>query len=392
MEARLITVVSFMAVIGAVVFAHEFGHFIMAKKARIPVHIFALGFGPALLKFKRGETMYRLNLLPLGGYVQIAGMEPDDIDHPQGFNTKSPGWRIAILTAGAAMNLVLAFLIFCVVGMGWGVSTNPTSTISRVIPGKGADKADLRPGDTITGVGDMSHMERTTDVEKIRKFVAARPFGYVQLLIRRGRREFSKQVETSSQKEIVPKEIAPTAPPAGSTSSLEWTGRWFNIKKVQLVRQEIGLVGVVWVMGRTKRVGPLAAIGHGLTATVETTGTVILGLQSIVRGEVPVKDAVYGPLGIAQMVGEQAKTQFVNLLSMLGIISVVLAVMNLIPFPALDGGRNAFIFLEIVLGWFRRKPIDPRKEAYIHLAGFIILLILLVVLTANDLLRIVGSP
>ncbi len=390
MEAHVITVASFILVIGAVVFVHEFGHFLLAKRAGIPVYIFALGFGPPLLKCKRGETAYRINLIPIGGYVHIAGMEPEDLDHAQGFNTKSPGWRIAILTAGAAMNVLLGFVIFCLTGMVWGVSTERTSTIARVIPGSGADKAGLRTGDRIIGVGDPFHLQRTTKVDEIRKHIASKPFGVVTLLVERARRELKFQVETSREEEIVPKQIAPKAPRAGYTYSLEWTGHGFKVQKVELVRQEIGRIGVVWVSG-TKRVGPLTAIGHGLISTVETTGTVILGLRSIVRGEVPVKETVYGPLGIAAMVGEQAKIHIVNLLNTLGMISIVLAVMNLIPFPALDGGRNAFIVLEIVLGWFRRKPIDRRKEAYIHLGGIVVLLMLLVALTANDLLRLVGA-
>jgi regulator of sigma E protease len=139
-------------------------------------------------------------------------------------------------------------------------------------------------------------------------------------------------------------------------------------------------------------VGPLAAIGHGLISTVETTGTVILGLRSLIRRELPMKEAGYGPLGIATLVGEQAKTHFVNLLSILGMISINLAVINLVPFPALDGGRTAFVLLEVVLGWFRRKPVDRRTEAYIHLGGFVLLMMLLLALTANDLLRMVSSP
>jgi len=391
MEARLITVASFVFVIGLVIFVHELGHFLLAKRARIPIHAFALGFGPALLKLKRGETTYRLNVIPIGGYVHIAGMEPEDLDHPSGFNSKSAAWRVVILTGGAAMNVLLGFVVFCLIGMVWGVSTKVHTTIDRVIPGEGADKAGIKRGDRIIGVGDLFQVKRTTSLEEIRKYIASRPAGYVVLLLQRDAQTLQVRVDTSREVGLVPKEVAPSAPRVGYASSLEWTGHWFKINRLELVKQEVGRIGVVFASG-SKRVGPLTAIGHGLISTVEMTGSVVLGLRSLLRRELPVKEAGYGPLGIATLVGEQAKTHFVNLLSILGMISINLAVINLVPFPALDGGRTAFVLLEVVLGWFRQKPVNRRTEAYIHLGGFVLLMMLLLALTANDVLRMVNAP
>jgi len=387
---RGITLVSFLIVVGLVVVFHEFGHFLVAKLAKIPVKVFAVGFGPALLRFTRGQTTYRLNLVPLGGYVHVVGIEPDEVDLPDGFHTKPARVRMAVLLAGGTMNLVLGFLVFWLLGACWGVSGPPSSVIENVVPGKHAAEAGLKPGDRIVGVGGPPPLpiKRTTEVGAIREAIASRGRGVVSLLVERNGRELTFQVLTEPRVELVPKQEAPAgAPVVARLTRLAFEDHWFRLERLELVEVELGQIGVVF-KSSYRRLGPWESIRDGLISTIVNTGNVLLGLWATLHGDVPFKKAGYGPLGIAGEVGDAAKVHITNFLHLLALISVNLAVINLLPFPALDGARLAFVSLEVVLGWLRRKPIDPRKEAYVHAAGFLALIVLLLVLTANDLLRL----
>jgi len=333
-------VVPFLVLLGVLVFVHELGHFLLAKWSGMTVLEFALGFGPPLIRFVRGGTGYSVRAVPLGGFVKIAGMEPgEDPDLPNGFNAKPLPARFLTLLAGCFMNLVLAAFVFCLVGVLYGVP-KPVTRIADVLRGSPAAVSGLKPGDRILAVNN----QRVFQVQQIRATIersAGRP---VRLLIERGGKRTLAQV--------VPRR-------EGS--------------------QKVGRIGIVFDVAMI-RVGPGGAIRDGLVSTLAWTQQIASGLVRLVTGRISASE-VGGPIAIARATASQAGMGLEYLLRFGGVISVNLALVNLIPFPGLDGARLAFLLVEAV----RRKRFDPRKEAYVHAVGIAILFILLVVITGKDL-------
>ena len=344
----LLTIVSFFFVFTIITLAHEFGHLLLSKRAGIRVHEIGLGFGPTLYSTKRNQTTYKINLLPILGYVKIAGVDTDDPEEKntpenEKYYTKSILQRFNSIFAGPFFNLVLGFLVFSAVFMFSGIPTGVTNEIAAISPGSEAVRIGLKPGDRLVAVNKVKH-ENPEDAVKV--------------------------IHQNPDKELI--------------LTIERDNKPLDIKAVPRLNKQakIGLIGFsLKVNYRTSN--PLEAIYSGAKETIGLIIMMLAILGKLVIGKLALSDLA-GPVGIAQITGQYAHNGLVSLLSFIGFFSINVAVINLLPLPALDGGRLFFILLELI----RRKPISIEKENMVHQVGMYVLLGLLVVLTVNDFFRL----
>jgi regulator of sigma E protease len=347
MVGSLPNLLAALAAFGAMIFFHELGHFLMAKRARVRVHAFAVGFGPRLYGWERGGTAYTLNLLPFGGYVRMEGEDDQGGGAlgPESFRAKSVGARLSIIAAGPGMNLVLAVLILALAAATGGVPTGPGTRIATIEPGWPAEQAGLRPGDEIVAI-DGTRAPRGEQIIEIINRSAGRP---LVLTVRRDGRELTVTV-------------TPRLDPAR------------NVGRIGFSPEQV-----------FERQGPIRAVWWGL----ESTGAFIAGLFSII-GTLISQGQFLRELGGPVMAGnalfQAAGSGLLYFLHIAAYLSVVIGVFNLFPVPALDGGRIAFLLGEALLG---RPVLDQRREGLIHMVGLVLLLGLIVVLTFRDIGRLV---
>jgi len=348
----LATIAQFLTILIVLVFVHELGHFIAAKKAGIVVEEFGIGFPPRLATlFKRGETVYTLNALPLGGFVKMLGEE--DPSRPRSFAAQSRRVRTVVLVAGAFMNFVLAvvlFVLFLAVGEPYPIGP---VVIQNVVKDSPAWNAGMQAGDVIVSI-EGTPVQNSTEVMRLTRQYAGRE---TAVELRRGR-------------DIVQVRITPRAnPPQG--------------------QGPMGVVIGMHVVQTSKKSYPLwEAIPLGVTRAFDVLGVMLSGLRLAFQGEMPMQ--VTGPIGIARLTGEVAKSGLENLLQLAALLSVNLAIANLLPLPALDGGRLVFVILEALRGG---KRIAPEKEGLVHIMGMMLLLSLIAVISYFDILSAFqGTP
>jgi regulator of sigma E protease len=356
MSTLLYYIVPFIIVLGVLIFFHEFGHFVLAKLFNVMVLKFSLGFGPKLVGKKIGETEYVLSALPLGGYVKLLGENSDEEilaeEAHRSFSTQPVANRIAIAAAGPIFNFLLAFLLFCGIYLLSGYPIM-TAEVGQVRPGSPAHKADIRKGDVIEYI-EGRKINRWRD---IRRFVVESPQKGLNMVIRRGDKRISTVVSPKEEtvKNIFGEEIK--SPLIGIVAS-------GSIRKIAL--------------------GPLKAIAEGAKKTWEVTALTILTIIKLFQGIVPLK-TLGGPIMIGQLTGEIARENLSYLLPFMAVISINLAILNLLPVPVLDGGMILFFLIEIVI----RKPISIKKREMAQKIGFFLLVLLMAIVFYNDLLRII---
>ncbi|USK40688.1 RIP metalloprotease RseP [Cytobacillus firmus] len=415
------TVIAFIVIFGALVFFHELGHLIFAKRAGILCREFAIGFGPKVFSFKKDETVYTIRLLPIGGFVRMAGEDPEmveikpgyriglildkneevskiilnnkdkypdarivevedaDIEHTlvikgyvegeedesiqifkvsrsavlvedgtetliapydRQFASKTLGQRTMAIFAGPMMNFVLAFIVFVLIALLQGIPTNEPA-LGKLTPDGAAYEAGLKEGDMVQSVDGAEISSWSDVVEIIRK----NPSEELEFLVERNGQEHSILVTP----------------------------------KVQDVEGEkIGIIGVYSPMEKS----PLKAITYGAKETYFWTKEIFVMLGKLVTGQFSI-DALSGPVGIYVSTDTVAKSGIYYLMKWAGILSINLGIMNLLPIPALDGGRLMFFAVEVVRG----KPIDRHKEGMVHFIGFALLMLLMLVVTWNDIQR-----
>lgn len=341
----LVTVVATVVVFGMLILIHELGHFLMARRAGVRVHEFALGFGPRVLSTRRGPTMYSLRAVPLGGFVRMAGMHPGEEDWAaiparERFLDQPIGTRAAIIAAGPAMNILLAVLLFALVFAAVGLE-EPTLEVARVVPGMPAQEAGLQPGDEITAVAGQP----VNSWEQLARGIQSRPGEPTELEIRR---DGSRLTIT-----VTPVEQSPG----------------------------YGVIGIEPVM-ITKRTPPLQAIGEGMVWTGRVIVSFFDGLARMFAGQGGAD--IIGPVGIGQHIGEATRMGLANVMLLAAVLSANLALINLLPIPALDGSRLVFLAWE----WIRGRPVDPDKEGFVHFVGFALLLVLAILITYRDILNL----
>jgi len=325
--------------LGAIVALHELGHLAVARACRMRVDRYSIGFGPVLLSYRKGETEYALSLLPFGGYVKIAGMNPEDgtaPDDPRSYANR-PAWqRFSVLAAGPFTNYLLAFVLLAGLNLfGWPQAVK-TPTIGEVLPHSPAAAAGLRRDDTFVSIGGVP-VSSFSDVVAQIQATHGQP---TPVVVARAGRQVNLEVTPHAAGKTWRIEVGPktTLLRFGLGRSLYRAGRDTVRSNATIV---MGLVGWIRGTGTMEMGGTLAAVGA--TVRAAELGTAIFLLQ--VAG-----------------------------------LSVAVGLFNLFPVPALDGGRLLFVVIEMV----RRRPVNPRLETLIHAAGFLALIGLLIFLTVGD--------
>ncbi len=345
----LISIASFFVVIVVLILAHELGHFITAKASGVRVEEFGLGFPPRLLSVRRGETRYSLNAIPLGGFVKMAGEEDPKV--PGSLASKSIGTRLLVLSAGSLMNLLLPFLLFSIAFMiPHNLVTGPVM-IEEVDSGSPAARAGIESGDMFLSINNKP----LNNIGDLHRYIQLNLGKEITILINRS--------DSTKEVQVIPR----WKPPEGEGA----IGILVSMPDFTTVRQSYPF----W-----------KAIPMGVSACIETFVLFKNGIISMFIGAVPVELA--GPVGIAQITGEVVKAGISPLLEFAAFLSLNLAIINIFPLPALDGGRIVFVLLE----WVRRgKRISPKKEGLVHLIGFIMLMGLILAITYQDIIRIVSG-
>ena len=345
-----ITVIAFLGILAVLIIAHEFGHYITAKAAGVTVEEVGIGFPPRLLSFKGGGTIYSLNAIPLGGFVKMAGEEDSKV--AGSLASKSIPARLLTLSAGSLMNLLLPLLLFSVAFMVPHNIVYGQVQVDEVAANSPAARAGIAAGDSILEING----KQVNSVGDVQRGIQLNLGQAVSLLIQRAD-------DTVEEVRAVPR----WQPPEGEGA----IGVAVRTVSPTVVRQSYPF----W-----------QAIPMGVRECIDTFVLFKNGIISMIIGSVPTTLA--GPVGIAQLTGEVAQAGFSPLLEFAAFLSINLAIINLLPLPALDGGRIAFVLLEAVR---RGKRVSARVEGMIHMAGFAMLITFLVLITYQDIIRIVSG-
>ena len=348
----IITLIAFLIILGLLIFVHEAGHFLAAKLSGVKVEEFAFGFPPRLLCRKRGETKYCINAFPVGGYVKMLG-EEEDSNSPRSFSSKKTRFRFLIVVAGVVMNFILGGVLLSV---GYGIGMAPISVneqefatkkdtqilIAQVNEGSPAERAGLEAGDVIL---------EFSDIDKFAEFTKKNLSKTINFRIDRGGEILEKEVQVSQNAD---------AP-----------------------------IGVGLASSSTVKLPFFQAIYFGFKDMILTSKNVIIALYLIFVGLFKtgkVSEAISGPIGIFNITGQAVQLGFIYIVQLAALLSINLAIINILPFPGLDGSRALILGLE---GVFRKKVIRSEIESVLHVIGFIVLIILILLVTFRDILAIV---
>ncbi len=340
----LVTILASVFVFGLLVLFHELGHFLMAKLAGMRVDEFAIGFGPTLCRYQYGETVYSIRSIPLGGFTDIAGMDPEDNDAGERGYSAKPVWkRLPVIVAGPLMNFLLPVVIFFALYLAVGVTTpSDRPELGDILPDKPAAAAGLQKGDVVTRMNGQT-TESWDDIVKI--------------ILSEG----EKPIKVEFQRDGAARET--TLIPVYDQSAK---------------RPLVGIMSSV----DSRQPG----LGEAAFLALRKTGLVIYrmlaGLWAMITGEAAAEIA--GPLGVAQMAGEVAQIGFAALMNFAALLSLNLGIINLLPVPALDGGHVVTLLLEGLRG----KPLGAKALHYTQMAGITVLVMLMLFATKNDIVRI----
>jgi len=421
---------AFIFALGVIIFVHEAGHLLVAKLFGVRAHVFSLGFGRRLWGFERGGTDYRVSLVPLGGYVQLGGEDPAEVtDDPREFLNRPRWQRVLVYLAGPVMNVVLAILLVAIVYMvGIEVPAPPKlpAVVGAVVSGSPAEVAGLRPGDRIVEVAGRE----VSEWDQVRFELLTSPERPVALRYQRGE-ELRETVVVPAKvpryevgdagvfPEMMPRigglfEGDPAAlagfevgdeirkvdgrPVGGRADFVEYLGaRPGQTIEVELVRRGEpvtlsvvprerdgrGWIGVQLAAGSFQRYGPARALVESVRFNYEITVQTFAVLGKIVTGRLAAKSALAGPIEIAAMSGAAVRSGFRNLLHLMGLISISIAILNLLPVPILDGGQIFILLVESA----RRRDLSLQFKERINQVGFVLIMMLMVAVLYFDLVK-----
>ena len=430
----MITLLAFLFVLGVLIFVHELGHFLAARRHGVRVLTFSLGFGPKVLKVKRGDTEYCISVVPLGGYVKMAGENPEDprSGQPDEFLSKTKWQRFQILFAGPAMNIILAVVVTTFVlayqGVQVAVYWDEPAVIGSVVPGSSAEKAGLRRGDRIVNVaGDTVDTWKDLDIA----VGIRRPDRDITVSVIRDSQTVTSMVRPVAEgkyeisdigvlpdvnpiiTQVIPGDRAEQAGLKAGDIVLAVNGERMATraqlidvisksggKTVQLTvrrgSEEVTVTGTpeqrgargmmgFYISEPTKSFtpGPFEAVKLSVEHNIESSGVIFRTLAGLFTGETSVRQ-LQGPVGIAQLSGESAQEGFITLLSLMAMLSINLGILNLMPVPVLDGGHILIMALEGIA----RRDFSMQVKEKMLLAGFVVLMMLMVTVIYNDLTRI----
>ena len=425
------TILAFLFVLGVLIFVHELGHFLAARRLGIRVITFSLGFGPKILKFQRGDTEYCVSIVPLGGYVKMAGENPDDprSGNPDEFLSRTKWERFQVLIMGPIMNLVLAVVVMAFVlaqGAELEAFRDQPPIVGMVQADSPAQKAGVLPGDRLLAVGD----DEVDTWDDLYLHVGMRPNRDVPIRLQRDGRSMTVTMRTTAGKyemgsigvlpdvnplikAVNPGEPADKAGIKAGDAVLSINGERLVFKEhlanavaknggksIQMLvrrggeeipitvvpdqRGDRGWLGVT--LGdatKTFKPGPVEAVKLSVQRNWESSGLIFRTLGGLFTGETSVRQ-LQGPVGIAQLSGEAARTDFLSVLSLMAVLSLNLGLINLMPVPVLDGGHITIMALEGIA----RRDFSMQVKEKMLLAGFVVLMMLMVTVIYNDLTRV----
>jgi len=346
----IIAVIAFIGILAVLIIVHELGHFITAKASRVKVEEFGLGFPPRLLSIKRGETRYSLNAIPLGGFIKMAGEEDPKVTGS--LASKSIGTRLLILSAGSLMNALLPLLLLSIAFMVPHDMLTGQVAVEEVAPSSPAASAGIESGDVILSINEKP----VHNINDLQRNIYLNLGKEITLLIKHS---------DSTTEDI---RVIPRWTPPGGEGAIGVAVRLLN---PTVISQHYPF----W-----------KAIPMGVGGCIEAFVIFKNGILSMIIGAAPV--AVAGPVGIAHVTAEVAKAGISPLLEFAAFLSINLALINIFPLPALDGGRIVFVLLE----WVRRgKRISPKTENLVHLIGFSMLMAAILIITYQDIIRIISG-
>jgi regulator of sigma E protease len=341
----MLTILIAIVFFSIMIMVHELGHFLAARLVGIKAEEFSIGMGPKLFTFSGKETRFSVRAFPIGGYVKLLG-EDETNDDPRAFNNASVWRRMAVIVSGPVMNFLLAILLLTAFYMAFGIY-ELTPDILEVVEDSPAEQAGLKPGDRIIQIDDtpidLSDYEKA--VENIRVII----------------------------KEKGKNSISITVDRKGENVKIELTPEYND-------ETDSYMIGIVF--GRLKPYGFIPALGMAFSQTGRIMFIMVDMLRALISQGQGINE-IMGPVGIVGEIGKAVQAGMQQVLSLAVLISINLGVINLIPFPALDGGRLVILALEAIRG----KPIEHEKEGFIHFIGFVVLMALMIVVTYRDILR-----
>ena len=335
----LLTLVIFLVII----FIHEFGHFLMAKWSGVRVNEFALGMGPAIFRRQKGETLYSIRVFPIGGFCSMEGEDAGSED-PHAFCNAVVWKRMAVVVAGAVMNLLLGFGL--IVGITAASDVITSNTVASFSENASSQASGLQAGDEILEINGRSIWVENDIAYQLLMDTD----GVVDMVVRRN-------------------------------------GEKVELPEVAFAYQE-DENGSHTLIVDFKVVGEPITIGNVLSYSIRKSASVArlvwISLLDLVTGNASLNDLA-GPIGMTQVVGQAASVGVSSLLLLAAFITINVGIFNLLPIPALDGGRLLFLIVEAI----RRKPIKPEYEGYVHMVGFALLILLMIVVVFHDIWRLV---
>ena len=345
METTLITTFAVIFVFGLLVFVHELGHFMTAKMTNMRVEEFAIGFGPKLLSYRKGETLYSLRIIPLGGFNKISGMDPDDKADPRSYSARPIWARMIVILSGSFMNFFLAIALFFIVILSSGVAIPSDKPVfGEILPDKPAAISGLSAGDTVLAVNNIKIATWKELVEII-------------------------QANANTTVTLEVQKIA--------TGQIEQVA----ITPEQDLNTNRGVIGVISHFDKYHP-GIIESAWLSIKNTALILVQMLVALQNIIFGSAPAE--VTGPVGIVKLTGQFAQLGFISLLQFAAFLSLNLGLINLFPIPALDGGHFIFLAIEAI----RRKPLNRRALEIIHMMGFALLISIMVLVTYKDIVNV----
>jgi len=365
------SIIIFIVILVALILVHEFGHFITAKWMKMRVDEFGIGFPPKAWGFKpkKSETEYSFNWLPFGGFVKIYGEDPTEegvAEEPRSFVNKGKWAQALVLVAGVAFNVLFAWILISIgfmSGLPTPVGTAPDGStvenarlvITGTESGSPAENAGLKVGDAIVSLSAQGNTLEEPTPESVSSFIKSHPDAEIALAYERG--------EGTGEASLTPAE-----------------GILDNQVAIGITMDTIGILSL-----------PIhLAVWEGAKTTVAITKAIAIGFYDLIAGSIkgtgPGLGAVAGPVGIVGLVGDASDFGFIYLLGFTAFISINLAIINLIPFPALDGGRLLFLIIEAVKG----SRIKPTVAQTANTIGFLILIGLMIAVTYNDIVRLIS--
>jgi len=350
----LTTILSTVIVLGILIFVHELGHFLLAKKLGVGVLTFSLGFGPKLMGWKTGETQYQISAVPLGGYVKLIGENPEEEVKPEDRHrafSAQPIWKRAlIISAGPFFNFFLAVVFFSVINLFGIPSVLPK--VGGITPGLPAQRAGLKKADVVISI-DGKDVSKWEDLSRIIRNSKGK-----ELLLKVKRDD-----------EILEFKVIPQA-----YIEKDIFGEDIQTFKIGIESSQEVLI---------EKVSPFEAVELGLIQTWQGIRLTVVSIVKLIQGKIPAK-TIGGPILIGQLAGEQAKRGVLSLAIFTAILSINLGIINFFPIPILDGGHFLFLGLEAVL----RRPISIKKMEVAQQIGLIFIILLMLFAIYNDLFRI----